>query len=177
MQVFEEKRMQTDNQELIDFIDDISIRFFPKASNRDLTPAETEAHFYNKMRNVYSEFSFRVLKCAPDFTGMEPKALKDIINFLRLSAEAQNKSRGIYNEPFQVDAQVIGFWKVMLSEQFWTSIPEFYRKQVYLRQMRPYIKNYIQIMYEQMRNSETAKELKKQKDQNDFAELLKLRGL
>lgn len=172
----QEKLLTAESQETIDLINDIAVRYLPKANDRDLTPAEVEAHFYHKMRNVYSEFSFRVLHCAPDFTAAEAKALKAIIEILRRSAEAQNKSQGLYKEPFAVDNQVLNFWQVMLSEQFWNSLPDWLQKRVYLRQMRNYIKNYIQEMYVQLRKSDTGKELKKQKDAQDFAELLKLRG-
>jgi len=172
-----ERRELAISPETVDLIDTIGRYYLPKASDRDDTPEEVEKIFYGKMRGLYSEFCFRVVKGAPDFTAAEAKALKEIINFLRKMIEAHNKERMIYEDSYAIDMRVMAAWRIILSPDFWNSLPVFYRSKVYLRQLRPYMLNIIDHMREQMKNSNVAKEMKKAKDQAEFLNLIKIGGL
>ena len=172
-----DKRELLQSQEAIDLVDQISECYLGRLYGHETTTEEIEAILFNKMKNVYYEFCFRVIKGAPDFTAKEAIALKQIINFLRKMIESHNSMRNAYEESYQVNIRILDAFRIILSPEFWNSLPDFYRKQVYLRQMRPYLLNIIDIMKEKNKNSDMAKELKKAKDQSALRDLLMAGGM
>ena len=165
------------NDETKQFIEDIGDVFLKKADYSELTNEEQESIFRNRMHAVYTDFCKNVLETAePEFGVKQVIALNKIIKYLRNVIINSNRRRGSTEPPTIIDMRTADAWQMILSRDFWMTLPPSIRDWTQLCHLQMKIDIILNMIRGKMKDSRSALELRRKADEIALRDLMQMGG-